>query len=56
MKVTLTVAAMAIAGLAVAGTDISACVGSTAQAGETPLKSATKGFENFAASVKATCH
>lgn len=46
----------AMADLQTAGTDFATGIQSSAAAGETPLKTASGEFKNFAASVKATCN
>ena len=46
----------AMADFQVSGTDFATGIQSSAAAGETPLKNASREFESFAASVKATCN
>jgi hypothetical protein len=46
----------AMADFQVSGTDFATGIQSSAAAGETPLKDASREFESFAASVKATCN
>jgi hypothetical protein len=46
----------AMADFQTAGTDFATGIQSSAAAGEAPLKTASREFKNFAASVKATCN
>ena len=46
----------AMADFQVSGTDFATGIQSSTEAGETPLKNASREFQSFAASVKATCN